>query len=66
VCSGFAFGDVNLYDILQIVQHDIAGMRLDYAFPVHNTNHGRRVHPQALNRYASGTDRTFHHSYSIG
>ena len=31
---GFALGAVNLYYILQIVQHDIAGMRLDYAFPV--------------------------------
>ena len=31
---GFALGAINLYYILQIVQHDIAGMRLDYAFPV--------------------------------
>jgi putative ABC transport system permease protein len=31
---GFAFGAVNLYYILQIVHHDIAGMRLDYVFPV--------------------------------
>ena len=31
---GFALGAVNLYYILQIVQHDIAGMRLDYIFPV--------------------------------
>jgi len=31
---GFALGAVNLYYILQIVHHDIAGMRLDYAFPV--------------------------------
>jgi putative ABC transport system permease protein len=31
---GFALGAVNLYYILQIVQHDIAGMRLDYAFPL--------------------------------
>ena len=31
---GFALGAVNLYYILQIVQHDIAGMRLDYVFPV--------------------------------
>jgi putative ABC transport system permease protein len=30
---GFALGAVNLYYILQIVHHDIAGMRLDYAFP---------------------------------
>ncbi len=30
---GFALGAVNLYYILQIVQHDIAGMRLDYEFP---------------------------------
>jgi len=31
---GFALGAVNLYYILQIVQHDIAGMRLDYEFPI--------------------------------
>lgn len=31
---GFALGAVNLYYILQIVHHDIAGMRLDYVFPV--------------------------------
>ena len=31
---GFAFGAVNLYYILQIVHHDIAGMRLDYVFPL--------------------------------
>jgi putative ABC transport system permease protein len=31
---GFALGAVNLYYILQIVHHDIVGMRLDYAFPV--------------------------------
>jgi putative ABC transport system permease protein len=30
---GFALGAVNLYYILQIVHHDIAGMRLGYAFP---------------------------------
>ena len=30
---GFGLGAVNLYYILQIVQHDIAGMRLGYAFP---------------------------------
>ena len=30
---GFSLGAVNLYYILQIVQHDIAGMRLDYQFP---------------------------------
>jgi putative ABC transport system permease protein len=30
---GFAFGAVNLYYILEIVHRDIAGMRLDYAFP---------------------------------
>jgi len=30
---GFALGAINLYYILQIVQHDIAGMRLAYAFP---------------------------------
>ena len=30
---GFALGAVNLYYILQIVQHDIAGMRLGYEFP---------------------------------
>ena len=31
---GFALGAVNLYYILQIVHRDIAGMRLDYEFPV--------------------------------
>src|SRR5204862_3603528 len=31
---GYALGAINLYYILQIVQHDIAGMRLDYVFPV--------------------------------
>jgi putative ABC transport system permease protein len=31
---GFALGAVNLYYILQIVHNDIAGMRLDYVFPV--------------------------------
>jgi putative ABC transport system permease protein len=31
---GFALGAMNLYYILQIVHHDIAGMRLDYVFPV--------------------------------
>jgi ABC-type lipoprotein release transport system permease subunit len=30
---GFALGAVNLYYILQMVQYDVAGMRLDYAFP---------------------------------
>jgi len=31
---GFALGAVNLYYILQIVHHDVAGMQLDYTFPV--------------------------------
>ena len=31
---GYALGAINLYYILQIVQHDIAGMRLEYQFPV--------------------------------
>jgi putative ABC transport system permease protein len=31
---GFALGAINLYYILQIVHRDIAGMRLDYQFPV--------------------------------
>jgi putative ABC transport system permease protein len=31
---GFTLGAVNLYYILQIVHHDIAGMRLDYVFPL--------------------------------
>jgi putative ABC transport system permease protein len=31
---GFALGALNLFYILQIVHHDIAGMRLDYTFPV--------------------------------
>jgi putative ABC transport system permease protein len=30
---GFALGAINLYYILQIVHHDIGGMRLAYAFP---------------------------------
>jgi putative ABC transport system permease protein len=30
---GFGLGAINLYYILQIVHRDIAGMRLDYAFP---------------------------------
>jgi len=31
---GFSLGALNLYYILQIVETDIAGMRLDYVFPV--------------------------------
>jgi putative ABC transport system permease protein len=31
---GYALGAINLYYILQIVHRDIAGMRLDYQFPV--------------------------------
>jgi putative ABC transport system permease protein len=31
---GFAFGAINLYYMLQIVQRDVAGLRLDYQFPV--------------------------------
>jgi putative ABC transport system permease protein len=31
---GFTLGAINLYYILQIVHNDIAGMRLDYAFPI--------------------------------
>jgi putative ABC transport system permease protein len=31
---GLGLGAINLYYILQIVHHDIAGMRLDYQFPV--------------------------------
>jgi putative ABC transport system permease protein len=30
---GFALGAINLYYTLQVVEHDIAGMRLDYTFP---------------------------------
>ena len=30
---GFALGAVNLYYLLQIIHHDIAGMRLEYTFP---------------------------------
>jgi len=30
---GFALGAVNLYYTLQVVEHDVAGMRLDYSFP---------------------------------
>src|SRR5262249_47458924 len=31
---GFVLGAINLYYILEIVRRDIAGMRLDYTFPV--------------------------------
>ena len=31
---GFSLGAINLYYILQIVHNDIAGMRLDYSFPI--------------------------------
>jgi putative ABC transport system permease protein len=31
---GFGFGAINLYYILQIIHQDIAGMRLDYQFPI--------------------------------
>jgi putative ABC transport system permease protein len=31
---GFGLGAINLYYILQIVHEDIAGMRLDYVFPI--------------------------------
>jgi putative ABC transport system permease protein len=31
---GFALGAINLYYILQVVRHDIAGMRLAYEFPL--------------------------------
>jgi putative ABC transport system permease protein len=31
---GSLLGSVNLYYLLQIVQHDVIGMRLDYQFPV--------------------------------
>jgi putative ABC transport system permease protein len=31
---GYLLGAINLYYILQIVHHDIAGMRLDYTYPV--------------------------------
>jgi len=31
---GFLLGAVNLYYVLQIVHHDIAGMRLDYVLPI--------------------------------
>ena len=30
---GALLGSVNLYYLLQIVQHDVIGMRLDYQFP---------------------------------
>jgi putative ABC transport system permease protein len=30
---GYVLGAINLYYILQVVRHDIAGLRLDYAFP---------------------------------
>src|SRR5262249_32054760 len=31
---GFVAGAINLYYVIQMVHHDIAGMRLDYTFPV--------------------------------
>jgi putative ABC transport system permease protein len=31
---GFSLGAINLYYILQIVERDIAGLRLDYEYPV--------------------------------
>ena len=31
---GFALGAVNLYYVLEIIQNDIAGMRLEYTFPL--------------------------------
>ena len=31
---GYSLGAINLYYILQIVHNDIAGMRLDYTYPV--------------------------------
>jgi putative ABC transport system permease protein len=31
---GFALGAINLYYILQIIHRDVAGMRLDYQFPI--------------------------------
>ena len=34
---GFAFGAINLYYMLQIVQRDVAGLRLSYEFPVTTT-----------------------------
>ena len=34
---GFALGALNLYYILEIVERDIAGMRLDYVYPVMTT-----------------------------
>ncbi len=34
VVLGYALGAVNLYYMLQIVHRDIAGLRLDYVFPV--------------------------------
>jgi putative ABC transport system permease protein len=32
--TGVALGAVNLYYMLQVVRHDVAGMRLEYDFPV--------------------------------
>src|SRR5581483_1449802 len=31
---GFALGAVNIYYTLQVVEHDVAGMRLAYTFPL--------------------------------
>jgi ABC-type antimicrobial peptide transport system permease subunit len=34
IVLGYALGAVNLYYVLQIVRQDIAGMRLEYQFPL--------------------------------
>ena len=34
IVLGFSLGAINLFYVLQIVHHDIAGMRLDYQFPL--------------------------------
>jgi putative ABC transport system permease protein len=31
---GYLFGALNLYYVLQVVHHDIAGLRLDYRYPI--------------------------------
>ncbi len=33
IALGFALGAINLYYVLEIVRHDVAGMQLDYQFP---------------------------------
>ena len=34
LCIGFALGGVQLYYILEVTRRDLAGLRLDYQFPI--------------------------------